>query len=82
MFFLTRGDAAAGDMARLGAQHLCSAAELKFRKVSLPLHSRLQVHKELWKGRLIDEKKHIQNYLLTNDAENVMNKYPFLDLLL
>ena len=27
-------------------------------------------------------KKHIQNYLLTNDAENVMNKYPFLDLLL
>lgn len=28
------------------------------------------------------KKKHIQNYLLTNDAENVMNKYPFLDLLL
>lgn len=27
-------------------------------------------------------KKHIQNYLLTNDAENVMNNYPFLDLLL
>lgn len=32
---------------------------------------------------LVDRrKKHIQNYLLTNDAENVMNKYPFLDLLL
>lgn len=28
------------------------------------------------------KKKHLQNYLLTNDAENVMNKYPFLDLLL
>lgn len=40
------------------------------------------MHKELWKGWVIDEKKHIQNYLLTNDAENVMNKYPFLDLLL
>lgn len=33
-------------------------------------------------GWLQKEKKHIQNYLLTNDAENVMNKYPFLDLLL
>lgn len=32
---------------------------------------------------LVDRrKKHIQSYLLTNDAENVMNKYPFLDLLL
>lgn len=28
----------------------------KFQKVSLPLHSRLQVHKELWKGWLIDGK--------------------------
>lgn len=52
-------------------------------KVLLLLHLKLQVHKEAWKGWLKEEeKKHFQNYLLTNDAENVMNNYPFLDLLL
>lgn len=53
----------------------------KVWEVLLHLHSRLQVHKELQKAGY-RRKKHIQNYLLTNDAENVMNKYPFLDLLL
>lgn len=43
-------------IACLGVQRHSSVAELKFWKVLLPLHSRLQVHKELWKGWLIDEK--------------------------
>lgn len=36
----------------------------------------------IMEGLVDRRKKHIQNYLLTNDAENVMNNYPFLDLLL
>lgn len=66
----------------LRSQHHCSVAELKVSESFATSSLKTASAQRTMEGMVDRWKKHIQNYLLTNDAENVMNKYPFLDLLL